>query len=48
MMIYKNDKIFCNFEIFGDSGFGVYLYDNKLEKWVLVGIIYGIVSVNGD
>ncbi|HAX6407856.1 TPA: serine protease autotransporter toxin Sat [Escherichia coli] len=48
MMIYKNDKTFRNLEIFGDSGSGAYLYDNKLEKWVLVGTTHGIASVNGD
>ncbi|EGO3591555.1 TPA: serine protease autotransporter toxin Sat [Escherichia coli] len=48
MMIYKNDKTFRNLEIFGDSGPGAYLYDNKLEKWVLVGTTHGIASVNGD
>lgn len=48
MMIYKNDKAFRNLEIFGDSGSGAYLYDNKLEKWVLVGTTHGIASVNGD
>ncbi|EOA7479334.1 S6 family peptidase, partial [Shigella flexneri] len=46
--IYKNDKTFRNLEIFGDSGSGAYLYDNKLEKWVLVGTTHGIASVNGD
>ncbi|EOX7715178.1 hypothetical protein ACPV1P_004526, partial [Shigella flexneri] len=29
-------------------GSGAYLYDNKLEKWVLVGTTHGIASVNGD
>lgn len=48
MMIYKNDKTFRNLEIFGDSGSGAYLYDNKLGKWVLVGTTHGIASVNGD
>ncbi|HAX5746707.1 serine protease autotransporter toxin Sat [Escherichia coli] len=48
MMIYKNDKTFRNLERFGDSGSGAYLYDNKLEKWVLVGTTHGIASVNGD
>ncbi|MCS1556709.1 serine protease autotransporter toxin Sat [Escherichia coli] len=48
MMIYKNDKTFRNLEIFGDSGSGAYLYDNKLEKLVLVGTTHGIASVNGD
>ena len=48
MMIYKNDKTFRNLEIFGDSGSGAYLYDNKLEKWVLVGTTHGIASGNGD
>ncbi|EMG1126633.1 serine protease autotransporter toxin Sat [Escherichia coli] len=48
MMIYKNDKTLRNLEIFGDSGSGAYLYDNKLEKWVLVGTTHGIASVNGD
>lgn len=41
---YENDSYFTNLTTNGDSGSGVYVFDNKEDKWVLLGTTHGIIG----